>query len=123
MVTVEQWYGVPDQDMLSRKMNLQGVPPPELLGQALLPLSMTSNIALKMSDNSGQKGHGEIHVWDVYADNSHRVCTVLTWLDMNAEGRKSNKSVKLFGESMLYSACESGLHNEIHGLVDLNFVI
>lgn len=39
-------------------------------------------------------------------------------------GVESYKSFKLFGELVPdCAACESGLHNEIHGLVDLQLVI
>lgn len=48
---------------------------------------------------------------------------MLMWWHVHAEAGKSNTSFKFLGGSMLYSACNSGLYNEIHGLVDLNFVI
>lgn len=47
-------------------------------------------------------------------------------LCIHAVGGEKIKAInlsKLFGESMLYSACEPGLRNEIHEPVDLNFVI
>lgn len=107
-----------DQDMLSRKMNLrQGVPTPEPREQAWLPLSMTSNIALKMSDNSEQRGHGEMHVKD--ADCCHR-------LHHNDAGggtcRGRGKAINRWS-CPVGPCCISGLRNEIHEPLDLYSVI
>ena len=95
-----------DRDMLSRKMNLQH--------RSSSSRASTTGLDAMFDDKqhcikkcqaaaSGERrGHREALAWDVQADNSHQACTVLTRLNIHAEGG-GRKAINL--SSCLASPC------------------